>query len=194
MRHYSRINEDYLDKSDIELDDVSVLDDVRFEIDRWISGGPAPSFDVKRLPDGFYKPVAEDSLDNIILLKRVIVLACEEYGYECSLNWINVSHIDNMAWLFNTSMFNGDISRWDVSRVTNMYCMFFRSDFDNDISRWNTARVQTMYQMFSHSSFNHDISGWNVSRVTNHVDMFEGCPIRGDFKPHGFMDELPNKR
>jgi hypothetical protein len=78
--------------------------------------------------------------------------------------------------------------------VTHMSCMFSRSDFDGDISGWNTARVQTMYQMFYHSSFNHDISGWNVSRVTNHVDMFEGCPIRGDFKPHGFMDELPNKR
>jgi hypothetical protein len=86
MRHYSRINEDYLDKSDIELDDVSVLDDVRFEIDRWVSGGPAPSFDVQRLPDGFYKPVAGDPLDNLVLLKQVIVKSCMLYGYECDLN------------------------------------------------------------------------------------------------------------
>lgn len=148
-----------------------------------------PSFDVQRLPDGFYKPVAEDSLDNLVL-KRVIGLACEKYGYKCSLNWIDVSHIDNMAWLFGYSMFNGDISRWVVSRVTNMNFMFHCSDFDSDIYRWNTARVQTMYHMFWRSSFNHDISGWNVLRVTNHVDIFDGCPIKEEFKPYVFRDEL----
>ena len=82
---------------------------------------------------------------NLMLLSKIINAACEEYGYECDLNWIDVSTIDNMAWLFGSTAFNGDISRWDVSHVTNMNCMFRHSHFNGNISGWNTASVKTMY-------------------------------------------------
>ena len=187
MRTYKRINEEYLEL----IDQNEYKDELSMNLDANVDmllHDRVPNIDFNLIQEPIYK------VDDDTFLKILIKKCTDMYGYDCNLNWIDVSHIDNMAWLFSTSMFNGDISCWDVSRVTNMNCMFHRSNFDSDISKWNTACVKTMYQMFWHSSFNYDISGWNVSRVTNHVDMFKGCPIKEEFKPHGFRDELPNKK
>lgn len=63
-------------------------------------------------------------------------------------NW-NVSNVENMAFLFNRNpflhkglieyktLFNGDISKWDVLSVENMVDMFEYSEFEGDISNWN---------------------------------------------------------
>jgi len=40
--------------------------------------------------------------------------------------------------MFEDSIFNGDISKWDVSKVTNMTEMFIYSKFDiENILNWN---------------------------------------------------------
>ena len=46
--------------------------------------------------------------------------------------------------MFHYSVFDGDISNWDVSNVVNMAWMFTGSSFDSDISKWNTKNVQYM--------------------------------------------------
>ena len=138
MKTYSRINEDYLDNTVIDQETVSVLGDARREIEEWIDGGPAPSFDVQRLSDGFYKLRPNDDIG------KIINLSMKEYGNECSLNWIDVSCMKNLAWLFSRSKFNGDLSRWDVLNVNNMNCMFHQSAFNRDISSWDVSNVTTM--------------------------------------------------
>lgn len=50
-----------------------------------------------------------------------------EYGYDCDLNDIDVSAIDDMSNLFAGTQFCGDVSKWDVSNVKNMFCMFQRT-------------------------------------------------------------------
>lgn len=55
MKPYKRINEDYLDKIDIQTDDVDMKDDIISEIDAWLSGDAELSFNPCLLPDGFYK-------------------------------------------------------------------------------------------------------------------------------------------
>jgi surface protein len=42
-----------------------------------------------------------------------------------------------MSELFESSSFNGDISKWDVSNVEAMNWMFDGSIFNCDISKWN---------------------------------------------------------
>ena len=99
-------------------------------------------------------------------LKSIISHAIKLFGYNCDLNWIDVSSITDMEGLFkghewnskNKHKFNGDISKWDVSNVTNMKYMFYNSSFTNNISNWNVSNVTNMYRMFEYSVFNGDIS------------------------------------
>jgi surface protein len=91
--------------------------------------------------------------------------------------------------MFYKSLFNGDISKWDVSKVENMSWMFAHSKFDNNLADWDVSSVKNMAYMFSGrlschcglgTPFNRDISRWNVSNVTNMEDMFSYSNFSGN--------------
>ena len=113
-------------------------------------------------------------------LKDVIEYCTAKFGNTCFLNWLDVSDVHNMGEIFNSSDFNGDISKWDVSNVTDMSWMFRKSVFTGDISRWDVSNVTNMCGMFSGSSFNGDISDWDVSNVTDMSWMFYNSKFNGD--------------
>ena len=116
-----KVNEDFLDRHDIELDDkISMHDEICSEIDRWIEDGTPLSFDLRRLPDAFFPVNSKRQLQGLI--KR----CCHSFGSKCDLNWVDVSGLTDFSWLFCSSDrdFDGDISRWNVSNVTTMKCMF----------------------------------------------------------------------
>ena len=77
--------------------------------------------------------------------------------------------------LVGTTIFNFDISSWDMSGVTQTNYMFNAAPaFNQDIGGWNMSNVINMSTMFSGATaFNQDISGWDVSKVTNMSGMFE---------------------
>ena len=129
---------------------------------------------INLFPDGIYKVQDKEELKKII--KRTVRLL----GYDCNLNWIDVSNITDMSNLFQNSKFNGDISRWDVSNVTDMKEMFWRSEFDGDISEWDVSNVTNMSRMFMNSLFNGDISKWDVSSATNMHCMFHNTGFNND--------------
>ena len=104
-----------------------------------------------------------------------------EHGFNnASLNWLDISCITDMQFLFNEMEFNGDISMWNVSNVTNMFGTFMNSKFNSDISKWDVSRVTNMSQMFCFSEFNGDISMWDVSSVVNMQTMFSDSVFNGD--------------
>ncbi|RUA31268.1 MAG: hypothetical protein DSY77_13210, partial [Bacteroidetes bacterium] len=89
-------------------------------------------------------------------------------------NW-DVSSVNNMRSMFsNAHKMNSDISNWDVSNVTDMVFMFNQADsFNIDLSNWNVSKVTNMSNMFSSAnSFNQNIEDWDVSNVTNFNSMF----------------------
>lgn len=115
-------------------------------------------------------------------LKKFINDYCSIYGWNSDLNFIDVSDITDMSYLFEWELpnseyipphFTGDISKWNVSKVTDMKGMFRHSRFNGDISKWDVSNVTNMSGMFYASQFNGDISKWNVSKVTSMAGMFE---------------------
>jgi len=86
---------------------------------------------------------------------------------------------DMSRMFFGCSVFNSDISAWDVSSVTDMNRMFYScSVFNSDISAWDVSSVEDMYYMFdSCSVFNSDVSAWDVSSVTDMHRMFLNCSV-----------------
>ena len=85
-------------------------------------------------------------------LMEIIREIIAEKGPNCDLNFIDVSNITDMSYLFWKTKFNGDISKWDVSNVTNMCGMFQKCSFNGDISKWNVSNVKNMAAMFMFSA------------------------------------------
>ena len=73
-------------------------------------------------------------------LKQLIKETIEKEGPNCDLNFIDVSLITDMSFMFQDSPFSGDISNWNVSKVTNMSWMFWASPFNGDISNWDVSK------------------------------------------------------
>ena len=86
----------------------------------------------------------------------------------------NVSNVTNMKFMFaDADNFNQPLNSWNVSGVTDMGSMFIGADnFNQPLNSWNVSGVTDMSGMFRLTSFNQDISSWNVSNVTNMDTMF----------------------
>lgn len=68
----------------------------------------------------------------------------------------------------------------DVSKIDNMAYLFYeseRTDFSG-IENWNVSNVKNMSGMFLNAtSFNQDLSKWNVSEDKYKKGIFEGSPL-----------------
>ena len=69
--------------------------------------------------------------------------------------------------MFADSLFNGDISEWDVSNVRMMDHTFSNSKFNGDLSKWNVSRVRYAVGMFYNSRFEGDISNWDMNDIAS---------------------------
>tara|TARA_B100000427_G_C15483642_1_gene584276 strand:- start:158 stop:454 length:297 start_codon:yes stop_codon:yes gene_type:complete len=91
---------------------------------------------------------------------------------------------------FQASVFNQDISDWDVSSVTKMNAMFREANtFNNgeEALNWDndTSNVTDMNAMFYNASaFNKDISNWNVGQVTSCIDFDTNSELNSNTVPN----------
>ena len=102
--------------------------------------------------------------------------SCSVFNSDISA-W-DVSSVINMAYMFRScSVFNSEISAWDVSSVTDMRYMFFGCTvFNSDLSAWDVSAVTDMNYLFRNcSAFNSDLSAWDVSAVTDMYFAFGFC-------------------
>ena len=116
----------------------------------------------------------------------------------------NLSNVTSMEDIFyNCSVFNGDVTNWDVSTVqifdeafgycnvfnqniggwnmssaTSLYYMFYEAiSFNQPITNWNTSNVINMEGVFADTdAFNQDLN-WDVSNVTNMDELFYGAEV-----------------
>lgn len=137
-------------------------------------------------------------------LKAFIKQLLEEDGADADLNYIDVSKIDDMSFLFDKlNPGKIDVSKWDVSNVEMMQGMFAHCEnFDADLTGWDVSKVKTFRWMFEDcknfkgvglkdwnvkhadslgrmfsgcEEFNEDISGWDISDAKNISGMFVKC-------------------
>ena len=85
-----------------------------------------------------------------------------------------------MHGMFFNTIFNQDLSNWDVSNVTNMNYMFQSypnsrpyHPFNQDISNWDVSNVNQLRSMFAHSVFNQNLSQWDTTNVL-YCNFFSG--------------------
>lgn len=108
-------------------------------------------------------------------LIRIIHFEMDKNGFNCDLNFIDVSAVTDMTALFICSSFNGDISKWDVSNVIHMEKMFYLSKFDGEISNWNVSKVTNMAAMFKNSKFTQNLANWKPTELMFGVSCFLNC-------------------
>ena len=134
---------------------------------------------------GGYKGIPNDEYISLIKntkldndnVKKIVLILIDKLGNKADLNFLDVSNVKDMGYMFYGTNFNGDISKWNVSNVTNMEGMFREcKNFNGDISKWNVSNVTNMRSMFYEcTNFNGNIYKWNVSNVTNMENMFREC-------------------
>ena len=167
--NYNNINKNIADIDDILINIISkiiLLEKLKIE-----------EYKILTSFIGIYKVKNSDEIVNI---RRHF---CGLFGNSVNLNWIDVSEVTDMCWVFSRTAFNGDISNWNVSNVKDMSWMFKESTFNGDISNWDVSNVTSMTEMFYESNFNRDISGWDVSNVTKVYNIFKKCAILDKYKP-----------
>ena len=113
-------------------------------------------------------------------LKEMVRFEMNAHGNACDLNHIDVSAITDFSMVFASSMFVGNVSRWNVEQGANFSGMFENSNFNGDISRWDVGQVRCMEFMFENSAFNQDLSSWNVEQVITTRCMFKDSPFDQD--------------
>jgi len=98
----------------------------------------------------------------------------------------SVTSVTLTSMFASASVFNRDISSWNVSKATSTSGMFsFASAFNQPIGNWERSTVgnvstmgniTNMGNMFQYSlAFNQDINLWNVNKVTSFYQMFQGA-------------------
>ena len=127
-----------------------------------------------------YWPQTQEELYDLIR-KRI-----KEEGNNVNLNDINVSNITDMSELFSWTLFNGDLSNWDVSNVISMRGIFVGCHkFEGKgLENWDVSNVKNMRNMFSLcKKLDCDLSNWDVSNVKDYYNIFFKCPIKDEYKP-----------
>lgn len=105
-------------------------------------------------------------------IKLTVKQEIAKFGNDCDLNHLDVSGVTNMAFLFENTQFNGDISKWDVKSLVTANHMFHNSQFNGDISKWDVKSLVFAEHMFRSSKFNQDITSWDVSNLVDAKCMF----------------------
>lgn len=90
----------------------------------------------------------------------------------------DLATVTDLSGMFRScSLFDGDLSGWDISKITSLSTMFQdASAFNGDVTTWETGNVEFMLSTFSGASqFNRDIRDWNLQKATNTGGMFYGA-------------------
>ena len=87
-----------------------------------------------------------------------------------ALSWDSkTSQVLTMRAMFGQTVFNHDLSAWDLSSVTTISNMFRDNTvFNQDLSAWDVSKVEDFSLAFSGATaFNQNLGSWDISSATN---------------------------
>jgi len=90
----------------------------------------------------------------------------------------DISNVIDMNRIFETSfIFNQPLNSWDVSNVTSMVAVFrFSFNFNQPLNSWDVSSVTDTNRMFESAfNFNQPLNSWDVSSVTDMFKMFQSA-------------------
>jgi surface protein len=102
---------------------------------------------------------------------------------DSSIQLWDVSAVSNFTSLFDAkqnlyaTLFNGDITKWNMSNAVVLERMFAGAiNLNQDLSAWNVSQVKNIDSMFEDViAFNQDLSPWNVAKLTTMNHAFYWC-------------------
>ena len=110
---------------------------------------------------------------------RDLVTQFIESNKNANLNMIDISAIDDLAYLFEfMEPENIDISEWDVSHVKKFNGMFENCEyFDCDLSDWDVSNATDIDEMFRDckSLKSTDFNKWKIDNELDMFNTFYGC-------------------
>ncbi|MGJ8691859.1 MAG: immunoglobulin-like domain-containing protein [Thalassotalea sp.] len=80
---------------------------------------------------------------------------------------------------FKNSLFNHDVSLWDLGNSTNLLSMFHNAtEFNQDLSKWDVSLITNFKWMFNGATnFNQDLSNWDFTSYASGVGTFNNSGI-----------------
>merc|ERR1712176_567285 len=84
------------------------------------------------------------------------------------------------------TVFNQDVTGWDVSKVKNMFSIFRDTvAFNQDLSTWNVSSIEDIRWLVCYNEqYQYDLCAWNellpVNAQVNHMFTNTSCPYQED--------------
>ena len=125
----------------------------------------------------YHNAITTDELTNwdtsrVITMEKMFHRAPNYKGR--GLNYWDTSKVTTFYGMFWFTLFDGEISNWDVSSLTNVKHMFRgcnRYGASIDVSKWNTINLESVESFVGFGGINPDMSGWDTSKVTTIKDL-----------------------
>lgn len=112
-------------------------------------------------------------------LRSLIEQELERQGPDADLNFIDVSFVKDMSYLFEgLDIRNIKIDQWDTSNAEDMSGMFEGCDefVGTGLENWDVGNVYNMSHMFEYATlFNGNLWAWDTSNVVHMSWMFQGA-------------------
>jgi surface protein len=107
-----------------------------------------------------------------------------------------LGHTSSMSYAFaGCSLFNGNISKWDVSTITDMsYAFAGASTFNQSLYAWDVSSAVNMEGMFLNAeSFNQDLMFWETANATQMDNMFAGATAFSSDLSHWCVTQIESE-
>ncbi len=89
----------------------------------------------------------------------------------------NVENLQDSEYMFSTSQFNQPLNAWDVKRLKIAAGMFSESTFNQPLNNWKLHSLEDASSMFAYSKFAQDLSEWSMPVVEKVEYMLISTPL-----------------